>query len=99
MKEKVESSLLRTAYFVQGAINATSPVGQKPTVNGLLNHSPYFVYPSREAVAKGFYNEMNGLQGQYDTYWTGAAWESESSAAIWAFTEQHMLPALLKTLN
>ncbi|KAF2844223.1 FAD/NAD(P)-binding domain-containing protein [Plenodomus tracheiphilus IPT5] len=98
-REKAESSLLRTAYFVQGAEGATSPAGQKPTINGLLNHSPYFLHTSREAVESGFYKELNGLQGQYDTFWTGAAWESESSAAIWAFTEKVMLPALLKSLE
>jgi hypothetical protein len=98
-KDQVESSLLRTAYFVQGAMNATSPAGQKPTINGLLAHAPYFLYPSPEAVAKGFYKEMNGLQGQYNTYWTGAAWESESSEAIWSFTKLRMLPALLKSFK
>lgn len=96
---QAESSLLRTAYFVQGAMNATSPAGQKPTINGLLKHSPYFLYPSREAVANGFYKDLNGLQGQYNTHWTGAAWESESSQAIWAFTEQVMLPTLLKSFD
>lgn len=98
-REKAESSLLRTAYFVQGALNATSPAGEKPTVNGLLDHSPYFLHASREAIANGFYKDMNAMQGQYNTYWTGAAWESESSAAIWAFTEEVMLPALLKELK
>lgn len=97
-REKAESSLLRTAYFVQGAMNARSPEGERPTINGLLKHSPYFVYPSRDAVANGFYDDMNSMQGQYNTYWTGAAWESESSQGIWAFTEEIMLPALLESL-
>jgi hypothetical protein len=80
--EHVTSSLLRTAYFVQGSQKATSSAGERPTINGLLDHSPYFLYPSGEAVRKGFYKDMNALQGQSNTYWTGAAWESESSAAM-----------------
>ena len=98
-QEQAETPLLRTAYFVQGAINATSPTGERPTTNGLLKHSPYFVYPSREAVANGSYNDLNRLQGQYNTYWTGTAWESESSQAICAFTEEVMLPASLKSFD
>jgi hypothetical protein len=97
--EHVTSSLLRTAYFVQGSQKATSSAGERPTINGLLDHSPYFLYPSGEAVRKGFYKDMNALQGQSNTYWTGAAWESESSAAIWAFTEKIMLPMLMGSLN
>jgi hypothetical protein len=42
---------------------------------------------------------MNELQGQWNTYWTGAAWESESSAAIWAFTEKVVMPMLMGSLN
>jgi hypothetical protein len=97
--EEAESLLVGRAKFVQAAVGGKSPAGQEPTVNGLLSHSPYFLHASREAVANGFYNDLNGLQGQYNTFWTGAAWESESSAATWAFTEEIMLPALLKTLD
>lgn len=97
-KEKAQSELLRTAWFVQGALNATSPAGDRPTINGLKVHTPYFVHAPREAVANGFYKDMNAMQGQHNTYWTGAAWESESSAAIWAFTKEVMLPQLLKEL-
>ncbi|XP_014558726.1 hypothetical protein COCVIDRAFT_93904 [Bipolaris victoriae FI3] len=98
-REEAASSLQARAEFVQKAMNATSPPGEKPTINGLLDHSPYFLYPSREAVANGFYKEMNAMQSQYNTFWTGAAWESESSAATWGFTEEVMLPQLLKALN
>lgn len=97
--EKVTSSLLRTAYFVQGAEGAQSLEGERPSVNGLLDHSPYLVTPSGEAVKNGFYKELNGLQGQYDTFWTGSAWESESSAGIWAFSEKVMLPLLIESLK
>ncbi|KAK8079424.1 hypothetical protein PG997_007242 [Apiospora hydei] len=96
---KAASLLLRTAYFVQGAQNVSSPAGQRPTVNGLLAHAPYLLHVSSDAVAAGFYRELNGLQGRHSTFWTGSAWESESSEAIWRFTEQIMLPALMASLG
>ncbi|KAF2724200.1 FAD/NAD(P)-binding domain-containing protein [Polychaeton citri CBS 116435] len=98
-RETAESQMLRTADFVQQSLNYTSPNGTKPSLSGLERHSPYFVYTSREAVAGGFYKELNELQGRYNTFWTGAAWESENSASIWKFTEEVMLPALLKSLG
>lgn len=94
-----EGQMLRTADFVQQSLNYTSPNGTKPSIYGLKYHSPYFVYVSREAVAGGFYKELNGLQGRYGTFWTGAAWESENSASIWKFTEEVMLPGLIKSLE
>lgn len=96
--EKATSNLLRTAYFVQGLQGAQSPEGERPTINGLVHNSPYFMHPSREAIARGFYKDLYGLQGQLNTFWTGAAWESESSPTIWAFNEKIMIPQILQSL-
>ncbi|KAF3003105.1 hypothetical protein E8E13_008179 [Curvularia kusanoi] len=62
-KEKAASSLLRTAYFVQGASNVTSPTGERPTINNLKQHTPYLLHAPREAVANGFYKGMNAMRG------------------------------------
>ena len=98
-KETAESDMLRTADFVQDSLNCTSPNGTRPSLHGLEYHSPYFVSVGAEAIAGGFYNQFNGLQGRYNTFWTGAAWESENSASIWSFTEEVMLPGLMKSLG
>ena len=50
-------------------------------------HTPYEVYVSSDQIAKGFYNKLFALQGQRNTYWTGAAFVTHSSAAIWNYTD------------
>lgn len=94
----VEQSLLETTEFVQRSLNYTSPAGSGPELTGLKHHHPYLVRVPAESIADGFYDRLNGLQGQHNTWWTGAAWESESSASIWKLTERVMLPGLLDAL-
>jgi len=37
------------------------------------NHAPFELNVPIEAIANGFYNDVNALQGQKNTWWTGAA--------------------------
>ena len=52
------------------------------------SHTPYEVFVPSAQIEKGFYNRLFGLQGRRNTYWTGAAFVTHSSAAIWNFTER-----------
>ena len=63
------------------------------------DHSPYLVVPPLEAAKAGFYDGLVSLQGQHGTYWTGAAWQSYDSSAIWNFTEYEVLPMILGGLG
>ncbi|PGH01007.1 hypothetical protein AJ80_09083 [Polytolypa hystricis UAMH7299] len=51
------------------------------------NHSPTFLAFSPSAIADGFYDRLNGLQGHLNTFYTGATFETLDSTLIWRFTE------------
>ena len=71
-----------------GDVIPKTPPQQGLQIIDFANHSPYEVYVSAEEIAKGFYNRLFALQGERKTYWTGAAWVTHSSAAIWDFTDR-----------
>ncbi|KAI9034904.1 uncharacterized protein KD926_005036 [Aspergillus affinis] len=64
------------------------------------SHSPYQLTVSTDAIERGFYDDLNGLQGHRRTYYIGAAFESHNSPQIWELTDQilqnELLPSLLK---
>ncbi|KAG8169492.1 hypothetical protein KVR01_000237 [Diaporthe batatas] len=53
----------------------------------LFDHPNIRMYVSAEDVRDGFYSRLYGLQGQQNTYWTGAAWVTQASSPIWDFTK------------
>ncbi|KAL1862922.1 hypothetical protein Daus18300_008252 [Diaporthe australafricana] len=69
-----------------------------PTFAAFENHSPYQLTVSNEAIKDRFYDEVNALQGQSNTWWTGAAWTSQDSTAIWNWTENTLLPKIVPSL-
>jgi len=48
---------------------------------------------SPQQIRAGFYRDLQGLQGHNHTYYAGAAFQTHSSAAIWAFLEE-LLPSI-----
>jgi hypothetical protein len=48
---------------------------------------------SPQEIAAGFYSRVNALQGQNSTFYTGAAFQTNDSSLIWAFTES-LLPSI-----
>jgi hypothetical protein len=58
------------------------------------NHSPYSVVAAPERIRSGFYTDLQALQGRNKTYYAGAAFQTHSSAPIWAQVEE-LLPSLL----
>ena len=82
---------------LEGTIARIQAKGSIPTLPGesskalniidLANHSPYEVYVPSDQIADGFYNKLFALQGQRNPYWTGAAFVTYSSAAIWNYTD------------
>ncbi|KAL3480192.1 hypothetical protein BJX99DRAFT_267125 [Aspergillus californicus] len=59
------------------------------------DHAPYTLQVSGEEIRDGFYKDLYQLQGQRNTYWTGAAWRAEDSSLLWKFSEEVVLPQLL----
>lgn len=62
------------------------------------SHTPFYLQARPEDIKAGFYEEMYALQGDRRTYWTGASWRAQDSSDIWRFTENEVLPGLLKGL-
>jgi hypothetical protein len=52
------------------------------------NHSPYSVVVRPQHIQDGFYASLQALQGHRDTYYAGAAFQTHSSAAVWAQVEE-----------
>ncbi len=57
------------------------------------NHSPYSLVASPRQIRNGFYNDLASLQGRNKTFYAGAAFQTHSSAAIWAYLEE-LLPTI-----
>ena len=87
---QVETNLQDTLARLRaaGSIPKSSGAVEAPKIIDFSSHTPYEVYVSSEQIAKGFYNKLFALQGQRNTYWTGAAFVTHSSAAIWNYTDQ-----------
>jgi Flavin containing amine oxidoreductase len=57
------------------------------------NHTPFEMMVSPEDIAGGYYNVLNSLQGRHNTFYTGAAFQTNDSTLIWQFTEA-LLPSI-----
>jgi hypothetical protein len=58
------------------------------------NHTPFQLGVSGDEIAAGFYARMNALQGHRNTYYNGAAFQTNDSSLIWQFTEE-LLPKIV----
>lgn len=50
-------------------------------------HSPYLPHVSPEAIRGGFYKKLEALQAKKRTFWTGAAFQTQDSSLLWAYTK------------
>ena len=57
------------------------------------NHSPYMLHAATNDIRAGFYDSLESLQGRNGTFYAGAAFQTHSSAAIWAYLEE-LLPRM-----
>ena len=55
-------------------------------------HGPFNIGVSAEDIRAGFYADLYGLQGKMSTYWSGATWQAQDSAQIWAYTKTLLGP-------
>ncbi|KAJ7219024.1 hypothetical protein B0H12DRAFT_325879 [Mycena haematopus] len=94
VKAETVAALGRLAH-ANGWSNATSA----PEFLGFHNHAPFLLTVDVDAVRSGFYRRLNALQGVKNTWWTGAAWQTQDSSLIWNFTETVVLPKLLESLS
>ncbi|KAF4626178.1 hypothetical protein G7Y89_g11980 [Cudoniella acicularis] len=86
---EVQQQILSTIANLQVA-------GKTPGVPSLAvysSHAPFELAVSPSAIAAGFYKELYALQGQRNTYYTGAAFHTQDSSLLWQFTEA-LLPSI-----
>jgi hypothetical protein len=57
------------------------------------SHTPYALTVSAGAIRDGFYEKLYALQGERNTWYTGAAFNAHDSSMLWVFTEE-ILPSL-----
>ena len=86
VKTNLQDTLTRLR--AAGSIPGSSEAAKTSNIIDFSTHTPYEVYVSSDQIAKGFYNKLFALQGQRNTYWTGAAFVTHNSAAIWNYTDQ-----------
>lgn len=76
-------------YYIPGPKAENSrhdPIAATPEFVAYNSHTPYELRVSADAIAAGFYQNLTALQGQRNTYWTGAAFDRHDSGDLWAFT-------------
>jgi hypothetical protein len=50
-------------------------------------HGPFNIGVAPDDIRNGFYAKLYALQGQRNTYWSGATWQVQDSTQIWIYTK------------
>ncbi|KAI1172629.1 FAD/NAD(P)-binding domain-containing protein [Nemania sp. FL0916] len=72
--------------------------GTQPEFVAFYNHAPFNLMVSNDDIRNGFYQKLTTLQGERNTFYSGAAWHTQDSSALWQFTDDYVLPMMLKAL-
>ncbi|KAK0742608.1 hypothetical protein B0T18DRAFT_413362 [Schizothecium vesticola] len=86
------------AIFKLKTANGFPPGTGTPEFVGFNDHRPFWLTVPPAAIAGGFYDKLNGLQGKKNTWWTGATFVAHDSSAIWNWTEVSLLPRVKASL-
>ncbi|CAM6128149.1 unnamed protein product [Calypogeia fissa] len=84
-EEQVKEDIIKSVLLLQK--NLTTGTSMAPSFVVFSTHAPFEMTVPTSAIAKGFYKDLYGLQGQRRTYYTGAAFHTQDSALLWRFTE------------
>ncbi|PCG97037.1 Hypothetical protein PENO1_065160 [Penicillium occitanis (nom. inval.)] len=77
---------------------AESYNGQQINWVSFSNHGPMHARVSVEDVKAGFFQDLNALQGQRSTWWTGGAFSCNFQTTLWEFDET-LIPKILANLG
>ena len=75
------------------AIKRLSKSDVTPRFLAFASHTPYKQTVSAAAIRNGFYDDLNGLQGYRNTWYTGNAFDNSGTCSLWNFTKQ-LLPGI-----
>ncbi|KAK4890190.1 hypothetical protein LTR27_011072 [Elasticomyces elasticus] len=79
-------------------IRALSGNTSEPRFLAFASHTPFKQLVSADALADGFYDKLNALQGHRSMYYTGNALDVSGSSSLFNFT-QHLLPGIEKAVD
>lgn len=72
--------------------------GQEPEFIAFADHSPFKLVVDSDEISNGFYEDLLGLQGQKNTWYSGAAFVSHNSVALWNYT-LNLMPDIVASLE
>ena len=93
--EKVKQDIVSTLDRLAAAGTIDGP--SNPDFMAFKNHAPYELQVSTDAIKAGFYKDLYSLQGERNTFWTGAAFQAHDSSLCWNFTEA-LIPKIVEEL-
>ncbi|KAI0415299.1 amine oxidase, flavin-containing superfamily [Xylaria grammica] len=96
--DEVKADIISRIRAVQRA-QGIKTNGVEPDWLIFSNHSPFNLMVSNDEIEAGFYKKLTGLQGQRNTFYHGAAWQTQDSSVLWEFTNEYILPRLLEVLE
>jgi hypothetical protein len=92
-EERVRKGVLDTIVRLKAAANQQSgpssnvKEGDKIEFLAFGDFNPFACMVDSEAIEGGFYRDLYGLQGYRNTWWTGSAFHTHDSSALWEFKE------------
>lgn len=93
---EVKAQVLKSFSMLQQSGIAQKTHG--PEIVEFRNHAPFELTVPVKAIKAGFYEKLYALQGKQKTFWTGAAFHCQNSGLLWQFTNDFVLPPLIKEL-
>ena len=97
---QVQANILAEIERLHTAGTIPRPAGAAtvPEFAVFASHTPYELTVSADAIRAGFYTKLYALQGQRNTFYTGAAFHTHDSSLLWQFTEA-LLPQVVGNLT
>lgn len=88
VKKDITATVKRLRKTAEGSSNG------KVSFIDYSSHTPFQLAVPSDAIAGGFYRELEGLQGHRNTWYTGSAFVGNHAALLWNFTET-LLPKVI----
>ena len=86
--EAVQQDILKTVERVRHTVVGSNQTYVKPAeLIAYASHNPFNLNVPPEDIAEGFYTKLGKLQGHRSTWYTGAAFMSHTTGALWNFTD------------
>lgn len=94
--QQVKDDIVATVRRVQVAQGYGDSI---PRWAAFSSHSPFNLMVSNAAICDRFYEKIFALQGKNNTFWNGAAWDTQDSSVLWKFTDRVLMPMIVAALE